>query len=232
MKISTRAVMRQHQRGLRTVDHKARGALRRAGLEEGGNHIVAARTDREDGSDRNVVLEIGGAIQRIDRNAQRRCGVEDFGQFALFGQNGGDGGCGQRAAHHPVGGKIDILLRIAVGIDAAEAAGDAGQRTVGNQVGKLDRGGGDGLDHGGDRGAVGRLRARTIEMRTQCHAFIHGRSPVSALCGAHRNASCRLAVRSPTTSQFAKLVKFSYLWPWQSFPYRGGCRWRAGFCGN
>ena len=36
MKISTRVIERQHQRGLRTVDHEAGGALRGAGLEEGG----------------------------------------------------------------------------------------------------------------------------------------------------------------------------------------------------
>ena len=45
---------------------------------------------------------------------------------------------------------------------------------------------------------------------------------------------CVVPVGSPrlTTSQFAKLGKFSYLWPKQSFPYKGWCRWQAGFCGN
>src|SRR5438876_4891388 len=36
------------------------------------------------------------------------------------------------------------------------------------------------------------------------------------------NASCRSALRALRTTQFAKLVKFSYLWLWQSFSYSGG----------
>ena len=86
---------------------------------------------------------------------------------------------------------------------------------------RLDRGSGDRLDHGGDRGTVRRLLRRAIEMRTQGHAFIHGRSPVAPSAGPFASV---VPVGSPriTTSQFAKLVKFSYLWLRQSFPYKGG----------
>jgi hypothetical protein len=36
----------------------------------------------------------------------------------------------------------------------------------------------------------------------------------------------------PTTTQFAKLVKFSYLWLRQSFSYVERDRWQTGFSGN
>src|SRR5207247_29835 len=39
---------------------------------------------------------------------------------------------------------------------------------------------------------------------------------------SHSSASCRSTRRALRTTQFAKLVKFSYLWLWQSFSYIGG----------
>ena len=218
--MSTRPFERQHQRGLRPVDHKARGALRRAGLEEGGDDVVAARTDRKDRSDRDIVFEIGRSIERIDRNAERRPGIENFRQFRFLGQNGCNRRCAQRLAHHLVGGDIDILLQIAIGIDAAMPPGDAGQRPIGDEVGKIDRRRRKRLDHGGDRGPVRRVLHRAIEMRTQGHAFVHGRSPVAPSAGPFQSV---VPVGTPrlTTSQFAKLGKFSYLWLRQSFSYKG-----------
>ena len=133
--------------------------------------------------------------------------------------------------HHLVGGNVDILLQIAVGIDPAVPPGNARQRPIGDKVGKAHRRHRERLDHGGNRGTVRRVLHRAIEMRTQRHAFVHGRSPVSALSGAFQNF---LPVGSPRriTSQFAKLGKFSYLWLRQSFPYKGWRRWQAGFCEN
>ena len=121
-------------------------------------------TDRKDGADRDVVFEIGRSVERIDRDAERRLGIEDFRQRRFLGEDRRDRGIAQRAAHHLVGGDIDILLLIAVGIDAAVPSGDAGQRSVGDQGGKIDRSGGNGLDHLADRGAMRRLRRGLIEM--------------------------------------------------------------------
>ena len=119
--MSTRPFEREHQRGLRTVDHETRSALRRAGLEEGGENVVAARADRKDGADRDVVFEVGRSVERIDRNAERRLGIEHFGQRRFLGQNRRNRRRAQRLAHHLVGGDIDILLQVAVGIGAAHA---------------------------------------------------------------------------------------------------------------
>ena len=52
----------------------------------------------------------------------------------------------QRAAHHFVGDDVHILLLIAVGIDAAILSDDAGQRSIRDQRGKIDRRGGNGGD--------------------------------------------------------------------------------------
>ena len=220
--MSTRPFSASDQRGLRPVHHKACSALRRARLEESRNDVVAARADRKDCSDRDIVFEIGGSIERIDRNTERRSGVENLRQFRFLGQHGRNRRGAERVAHHLVGGNVDILLQIAVGIDPAKPPGNASQRPIGDKVGKADRRHRERLDHGGDRGTVRRILHRAIEMRTQGHAFVHGRSPVSTLSGAFQNF---LPVGNPRriTSQFAKLGKFSYLWLKQSFPYKGWC---------
>ena len=82
--------MRDNQRGLRAVDDEARGALRRAGLEERRENIVSPGPDRKDRADRDVVFEVGGSIERVDRDAKRRIGIEGFGQRHFLGKNRGD----------------------------------------------------------------------------------------------------------------------------------------------
>ena len=47
----------------------------------------------------SIATQSGAAASRIS------------GQFRFLGQHRGDRGASQRAAHHPVGGKIDVLLR-------------------------------------------------------------------------------------------------------------------------
>ena len=74
----------QHQRGLRPVDHEASGALRGTGFEESGKNVATARADREDGSNRDIVFEIGGSVEWIDRNAQPRAIIEDFGSLGFL----------------------------------------------------------------------------------------------------------------------------------------------------
>ena len=119
MKISTRRIEREHERGLRAVDDEACGALRRAGLEEGRENVVAPRADRKDGADRDVVFQVGRSVERIDRDTKRRLGIEGFRKRRFLGKDRGDRRSAQRAPHHFVGDDIDILLLIAVGIDAA-----------------------------------------------------------------------------------------------------------------
>ena len=139
-------------------------------------------------------------------------GSSSSGTRQFLGQDRGHRATAERPAHDGIGDKIDILLRIAVGIDATILSGDADQRTVGDNGGKIDGRSRDRGDHRGDRGSLRRLQRRPIEMRTQRHAFFHGRPPVRAHFGAipTRSAGKRSAARS--TAQFAKLVKFSYLW--------------------
>ena len=135
------SVERQHQRGLRTVDHEARGALRRAGLEEGREHIVTARRIEKmvpteillsrlaDPSSGSMATQSGASGSRISGSASSSDRIAATGAA--------------RRARRIIASAatIDILLPITVGIDAAVLSGDAGQRPIGDQRGKLDRGG-------------------------------------------------------------------------------------------
>ncbi len=158
------AIMREHERGLRTVDDEARGALRRAGLEEGGKQVVAPGADRKDGADRDIVFEIGRSVERIECDAKRRFGIQGFRQRRFLGENRSDGRIPQCAPHHFVGDNVDILLLIAVGIDAAILASEARERPVGDQRGQIDGSSGNGLDHLTHRSPVRRQRHRPTEM--------------------------------------------------------------------
>src|SRR6185369_1437982 len=77
-------------------------------------------------------------------------------------------------------------------------------------------------------------RSRRPPRGRSASPILHGRDASIGLCvrpwpfpdwrplRGHSNASCRQASRGLRTTQFAKLVKFSYLWLWQSFSYNGG----------
>ena len=62
------------------------------------------------------------------RGAERRFGIEGFGQRRFLGEHGRDRRLAQRPPHHFIGQHVDVLLLVAVGIDAAILAGDADQR--------------------------------------------------------------------------------------------------------
>ena len=70
----------------------------------------------------------------------------------------------QRTPHHFVGDDVDVLLPIAVGIDATILSGDARERSICNQRGEFDCSGGNGLDHRTNRDAMRDLRNRSIKM--------------------------------------------------------------------
>jgi hypothetical protein len=72
---------------LRAVDGKTCRDLRGAGLEEGRDNVVTPRADREDGADRDVVFQIGRSVERIDRDTERRLGMQDFRQRRFLGED-------------------------------------------------------------------------------------------------------------------------------------------------
>ena len=174
-------VVCEDQAGLRPVDNETGGALRGAGLEEGRKDVVSPRTNRKDGADGNVVLEVGRAVERIDRYAERRLGIECFGQRYLLGQHRGNRGPLQRRSHDVVGRDVDVLLLVTVGIDAIDASGDSRQRPVGDERRKFDPRRRDRLDHLAHRSTMRRLRREPIEMRMQGQALMHGRLPAPTI---------------------------------------------------
>ena len=54
---------------------------------------------------------------------------------------------------------------VAIGINAVGSSGNAGQRSVGDEIGEADRSSGNRLDHSGHGRAGRRLRPCMIEMR-------------------------------------------------------------------
>ena len=137
-----------------------------------------------DPSSGSIATQSGASASRIS------------GSSASSERTAATGARAQRVAHHLVGGDIDVLLLIAVGIDAAMPSGNAGQRSIGDQVGKIDRSGRKRLDHGGDRGPVRRVRAPT---RSRCERKVTRSSmavsPVAPSSGPLQSV-CRSAVRA------------------------------------
>ena len=105
------AVERENERGLRAIDDEARGALRRAGLKEGRENVVAAcgRIEKmvptemlfsrlADPSSGSIATQSGAS------------GSSDFGQRDFLGhESPATGRVAQRAAHHRIGSEIDDL---------------------------------------------------------------------------------------------------------------------------
>ena len=158
---------------------------------------------------------------------KRRRGIEDFRQLRLLGQNGGNRRAAQRAPHHVVGGDIDILLLVAVGIDAAVASGDAGQRPVGDQ------------------------RRQVRSQRRRCASITAPTAAPCGVCDADRSRCERRVTRSsmvvslrplrgalPGVSPFGdpqlnenaicRISKILLSLVEQSFSYEGDERWQAG----
>ena len=230
MKIIDTLVERQQQTGLRTIDEETGGALCGAGLEEGRDDIAAARPDREDRTDRDIVLQVCRTIERIERDTDRRVGVQDFRQLRLLGHQSGDGRFQQRIAHHAIGGDVDVLLRIAVGIGAAGQTGHSGQRPRGDQPRKILGGRGKRLDHG-NRGGADFVAGVRREAGLQCRTVVHGSLPCHlALFAGPDAAAPHRCHRGAINARFAQLGKFQYLWERESISY-GWREWLDAFPG-
>ncbi len=97
---------------LRTVNEKAAGELVDARLQEGRGLVVMLqrRKHREDRPDGGVGVGVGGAIEGVDGDQQRRLGIEQERPFHLLGGDGGNRGPPQRRDDAVVGEDVDLLL--------------------------------------------------------------------------------------------------------------------------
>ena len=114
----------QNQDGSRAVDAETGRYLRGALLHEilGGNGLLALGSahDGEDGPDRQVDLDVAGAIQRIEGNQVLALGefVRNLDDFIVFlGRHGGQVASPlQRANEDVVGQHVEFLLDFALDV--------------------------------------------------------------------------------------------------------------------
>ena len=94
--------------------------LVRPGLQKSGGRICVRRAScREDGenrSDRHVGVDVGGAVERVDGDGQRRVLVEQDRLLQLLGRIERDRRVAHGVEEDVVGEDVQILLDVAVGI--------------------------------------------------------------------------------------------------------------------
>ena len=137
------AAERQHQRQLRPVDEEAGAELVHPGLQKSGGRIgirrASCREEREDRADRQVGVDVGGAVERIDGEGQRRGAVEQHRLLQFLGRIERDRRMPHGVEEDVVGEDVEILLVVAVGIGAARTGEGGAQRAVVDGVADLDR---------------------------------------------------------------------------------------------
>jgi len=158
---------RQHQRGLRTVGDEARRKLRRAALMEGERQIVRRGHDREDRADRHVEVNVGGTVERIDRDADPGFTVADLRLAHLFGRERCDRQLAEAAAQDRIRLHVEIALDVTVAVAAGAQARGVGEIAGGDEIGDLDRCCRNGIDCGRHGERVGRRLGITLKVVVQ-----------------------------------------------------------------
>ena len=131
---------RDHEHGRRSVDGEPRRHLPAAGLQKRlllGLAVLAigglrAAQHREDGADRNVDVDIGGAVQRVDEQQILAALVRLGDRHRTLDLLGGE----RREVAAPdvglhedfVGEHVELLLRLALHVVGAGAAQPVGER--------------------------------------------------------------------------------------------------------
>ncbi|MGY4593593.1 hypothetical protein ACVWXL_001339 [Bradyrhizobium sp. GM22.5] len=139
---------RQHQRSLRAVGDEPRRELRRAALMEGEREIVGRGQDREDRAHGHVDVDIGGAVERIDRDADLRRAVTDLRFTHLLRRQCRDRQLAETAAQDRIRPHVEIALHVTVAVAAGGQARRIRKVSRGDKIGDLDRGRRDGIDRG------------------------------------------------------------------------------------
>ncbi|MDR6139644.1 hypothetical protein QE438_002948 [Pseudoxanthomonas sp. SORGH_AS 997] len=129
----------QHQHGLRPVDAVAGGDLVAAGLQEVGvggrfDMVLRAAQHREDGAHRDVDVDVGAAVQRVEQQQElavrilvrHRHGVVHL----LRGAGGQVAAPGVGFQQDVVADHVQLLLRLALHVAGAGLAQHAAQRAL------------------------------------------------------------------------------------------------------
>ena len=137
------AAQRQHQRQLRPVDEEAGPELVHSCLQKSGGRIcvrhASCREERENGADRHVDVDAGGAVERIKGDGERRAAVEQHRLLQFFGRIERDRRMPHGVEEDVVGEDVEVLLVVAGGVGAARTCEGGAQRAVADRVADLDR---------------------------------------------------------------------------------------------
>ncbi len=168
----------EHERRLWAVEHDAGGALRVTGLQEIGlgNRVVRRGVEhREDRADRHIDVNVGGAVERIERHQEPAVSRDRRDPGALFGRERPHRGFAQTPLERVVGEQVELFLGIAVAVDPDSRSERAGECAAPDMRGDRSRGGG---DRGQRIGEIGRRGLR--QERLEFAAWrIHWRPPLS-----------------------------------------------------
>ncbi|MGY4472087.1 hypothetical protein ACVWWK_007796 [Bradyrhizobium sp. LB9.1b] len=115
---------------------------------EGEREIVGRGQDREDRADGHVDVDIGGAVERIDRDADLGLAIADLRFAHLFRRQCRDRQLAEAAAQDRVGLDVEIALDITVAVAAGGQARGVCKVSGRDEIGDLDRGRGNGIDCG------------------------------------------------------------------------------------
>ena len=115
----------EYDRRLRPINDKTSGDLHPPRLQEmgcGGVRIGEHGKNRKDRSDRDIGIDIRGAVERIHRNRERARGIENQWLAHFLGDNRRHRSLPERADEHIVGENVQFLLNIAVRVRAGAAS--------------------------------------------------------------------------------------------------------------
>jgi hypothetical protein len=115
---------------------------------EGESQVIRGRQDREDRADGHVDVDVGGAVERIDRDADFCLAVTDLRLAHLLRRERRDGQPAETAAQDRIGLEVEVALEIAVAVAAGGQARCVREIAGGDEVGDLDRRRRDGVDCG------------------------------------------------------------------------------------
>ena len=132
---------RERKRRLRPIKKDARCALLVSGLEKVACGVFSRMRVQhgEHRADGQVDLDVGGAVERVERDQIGAVGLQGRHVLALFGCEGGDRTIREGARERLVGEDVEQLLSVAVGIDADGLMQFPAERPATNAIRNLGR---------------------------------------------------------------------------------------------